>query len=55
MRSVWSRDGPGSRRVLTPPAASAARIRQDLTWALATGSVSSSAVSGRTTCAWQKE
>ena len=31
MRSVWSRDGPGSRRVLSPSAASAAKIRQDLT------------------------
>ena len=37
MRSVWSRQGPGSRTVVSPSAYSPASSRQDLTWALATG------------------
>ena len=37
MRSVWSRVGPGTSIVVRPSAASAARVRQPMTWALATG------------------
>ena len=38
IRSVWSREGPGSVKAHGPSAESAARMRQLFTWAEATGS-----------------
>ena len=38
MRSLWSRLGSGSTTRVSPSASSPAKSRQDLTWALATGS-----------------
>ena len=47
MRSVWSRVGPGAVMVVVPLAARAASVRQPMTWALATRSSWSTALSGR--------